>query len=393
MLLGTEKSVFTPGNPTVVILRETTGQKRRVRLSGRCLPFKPLSENVTQVVKTTRNPGSPIKTVQVLGFDPTNADWKGCLDTRYMWDKPAFQTDDGSGTWQTIRTAAAARVYLGDICKQGQELVVTYGPEDFSTTARGMLTVVGFDIQNWQIIDFRLHFEWTGDTELVAPPMLTRTVPDTRSWRDKAQALLDAVTDALDMVDGLYEDYVTDTINQVNSLLLSVSDLTQRIEGMAAKPADTARDLAVLAENVVQSVWNIEAGAVATVAAYQGAIARWEGVASTHVEFLPFMRTPSTPDGADSASAEIASVSAALAIDAAARGVVAQARTLKAQALSFIAPEVRDVYQVRPGDTLRSIAAARYNGAVDNWTLIAAFNDLDSDDLTPGMYLLLPEVS
>ena len=114
------------------IIRELSGDKREVRLTGRALPYRPFHLVGTQRVDATWLPGSSEATLTVLGAaeEPTqiNGKWK----QKYLSqaEKP-FQLDN-----EQVATAQSAIELMNSIRLRGQLVEVTWMAE----TRRGIIT-------------------------------------------------------------------------------------------------------------------------------------------------------------------------------------------------------------------------------------------------------------
>ena len=407
---------FTPGNSGFATITELTGLQRKVTLMGRCLPFDAIPEGYEQAHSITRNAGTPEKTLQVLGFDPKAAEWKGTWDTRYMWNAGMFVlASGGSGAnmaalFAAVNTAWQARDIMLDILRQGQEVLVTYGFDTGAVSLRGLLTAFNTELKNAEIIHWTMRFEWTSDSEVYTTPQVTVAGPNTANWYDKAMAALtnaqstynsnwvrqaeqpfDVANAALNVADGYMQDYVQSTIMGIGALTNQIGALAQKAEGFASAPADMAQQIASLAGQVKQTITDLQAEGLTVAASYGVAARMWVSVATSPLEFMPFTRTPACADSQDTPDAEIGAVSAAIALDGAVKDLLSESLTLGTQGLQYLTGAVKDVVTVGEGDTLRSISTSEY-GTPDNWNLIATVNGIVGDNVTPGMIQLIPEV-
>ena len=430
--MGEGPLVAPATDDTVVTLRELTGQQRTIRLSGRALPFAPMTEKFEHTVAMTKIPGSSERTAHVLGFNPGEQDWEGRWDTRYMNGAPLFEIADTSGQlWQTVNTAMMAHAILLDVLCQGQQVEVSYGASQSGgygvspyMTLRGFVTRVEFPIHNWWVIEFKVHFEWTS-LGAVSAPSAGASPPDTSSWADKATAAMNAAMDGFDgiqaaydatvgaqltnvnnvlatanavvaKVDGLYNGIVLNTLQQIATMQQQIATLANEVETLAGEPADMARSIAILAGNVWQTAWDIETNAVALMAQYREAGEAWQNAyPPSKTEFLPFVwnsDATTSPDSTDTADQEVTQIQSAMAVAMAMRDLLTECQKLKQAALKYANPTLKCVYPVKDGDSLRSVSVAQY-GVPDNWLQIAAANGLLRDDLSGVQYLKIPAVT
>ncbi len=389
-------SEFGPGNDMVITISELTGELRQIRLSGRCLPNAPLEEPMEQAVKIIRYAGAVEKTIQVLGFDPKDADWKGKWDASFMYGDPYFQyNDNNTGGFTHIRSAAQARKIAGGMLKQGQLLEVLYGPEGVETRVRGILSRAKFLLHNFVTIEWEMHFDWQSDTTVNAAPSVTQSAPDATGWSEDMQNLIGDLEGAMAFVDNAYRTGLNDALGVLNTMLDLINDVVDFAVSLATLPARAARDIADMCAKVLGTFDDLKEKFLSIGAAYGTAQDAWDRLGSSDVsDEAPAMRAGQREAaGANRADYEVAAVDAAQAFEESVRVVRARCRELAAQAAAYLAPKIKAIYQVQPGDSLYSIAAAFFAGNVDRWMDIADANGLESDSLFGVVALIIPEVT
>jgi LysM repeat protein len=383
--------------PTAFSIQETTGRRRLVRLTARCLPFRPVDLTARQRMKIEYYPGSTEAVAQVFGPHHTDLTVKGILLARYMNpDGPSggggFDYEEPGSKTQHILTPEHGRKILLDMCRSGQEVVVKWGRENFETVQRGLIEAVRFPEHRPQRIEWEIHFEWIADSELKPQEKFPAPKPKAKSLLDSLQDMLDAAKEVLDETKGAYKDYITQPVAKLAAMVQQVDDLLDEVAIIAALPAQTAKSILLTAQQVKQDVWDIQASALALRAQYAAVADEWAATGDS-IDFLPWTSTQGKPAGEQSSAATQAKLAVQQkSLTQGQHKLLATAQQVSDAAAQYIVSDYLDVYMVKDGDTLRKVSILYY-GTQDHWQDVAECNDLAGDDLSVGMFLVIPAVA
>jgi len=345
-------------------IQELSGNARRLVLTGRALPRRPMEFSGTMRADITWYPGNPEATVQMLGAgeDPTTV--TGKWSTRYIQGS-LFALLDG----KVLQSAEELADKVDDIRRKGQLVEVAW----FSRIRRGYISKFA---QNWLYptdVEWSIEFTWISQGDKTAPAVVSsggnvsairkqiatqaaaaKTVSDTaKKTFPAAAALLGALKDGAAALQGV-ADKVNETVNKVAQAILPIEDATRRAAAqMDTLIAAVANPLGALASVVPREF--VDGIAIARVTAGQ-ALAAHNAVRQGTKVFR----------------------------DSQYLGAV-QRETL----LKRIDGQVLMPYIAREGDDLRTVAKMVY-GSADDWRKIASFNDLTSSELASGQRIFIP---
>jgi len=371
--------------PSTVTICEVTGQKRKIVLSCRCLPFQGVETNSLLRHKITYYPGATEATAQVFGPDHTGLTLHGMWNTRYM-DEKAFVFSANNVMERKVTTAEEGRKILTGIWKAGQQVSVAWGSEPYVQYGRGLLVEAKFNENRPQDIGWELIFKWVSDTEINAKISVQKDIPSTKSLLDKLKKLVNDANEFLDSVEGAYKEYVLGTVNQTNTMINDVFALAERVEDIAALPATFAKSIAIVAGNVKQGLVDVQTNAIWVAAQYDTVGTAWQELGGS-CAWTPWNANGDSPS--DDLDTQVMLCLRAIDQDQYHRQVAAAAQRLLDRAKTMMEPEVLDICLVKHGDTLRRISMTYY-GTQDQWQALADYNDLETDVLTAGMVLLIP---
>jgi nucleoid-associated protein YgaU len=375
--------------PTSFVIRETTGRKRTVTMSGRCLPFRPVPLSTQQRSKITYYPGATEATAQVFGPHHTDLEVTGLLLTRYMASDVCFFLEEPGSAGEIVDTAERAREVLNDLCRSGQEVVVSWGQEPFGVIQRGLVRSVKFPEESPYRIAWEMAFDWIADTELhVAPLLPAADQPAGEGLLDQIDSAINTAQSVLTDLQDAYREYVVQTMRRIDTTRSKVAGLVAQAADLAAKPAQAASNALLMAQSVKQDLVDTQTAAIQTAGAYTTIARIWQATGH-NLAFTPWTATRDRP-GDDSGEQTISAVQAA-EMDRSRRAMRWQAYVVETQARASMTNPIRDVYVVVAGDTLRRIST-RYYGTPDRWQDLADYNGISTDELTAGMVVLIPEV-
>jgi len=390
--------------PTSFSIREVTGRQREIVLTGRCLPFRPVVDSTKQRMKVEYYPGATEAVAQVFGPNHTDQSISGIFLTRYMNDEAHFvYSEIGQGfsfqghnasianasTVATVRTAEHAKKILQDVCKAGQEVIVTWGVEPYTNVNRGLVRGCTFKTHQAQRIEWEVEFEWVADSEATVLKIPFPTPePDPKSLYDKLSDFIDKVQEGINDLGDAYNEYVVQNLRKLNTTLDRVNNLVQAGVGLAAKPAQFARDVLVTCQNVKQDIVDTQNTMLDIAAQYRNVGTEWKALAGG-MSFMPWSSTAEKPD--DSADEQTRAALLSMEVDRLLNESLWQANVLSVYAESLIVPTVIDIYTAKTGDTLRKVSM-KYYGTPNRWQDIADYNGITSDNLAAGDVVIIPAV-
>ncbi len=389
--LGSEPDRLATG--ATFSIEEVTGRKRRVEMTGWCLPVRPVTLSVQQRLRITYYPGATEASAQVLGPHHTDMTVSGILLARRMGEEGAgyFRLAEG-GTVEVIKTPERARAVLADLCRSGQEVIVRWGDqgEAQSVTQRGFVRAARFQEHAPQRIEWELEFEWVADTAFKPRLEFPKPPPDEKSLWQSLQDAVAAVDAVMSDLNDAYTQYVTQTIRKLNTLIDQVGGLAQKALDLAAKPAQFARSVAATCENVLQTVLEVQQEAVLLVGQYREVADAFARLGRGSIEWMPITAGAARGAATDhSVGTQAEAAVASAAVQAALRDARYEAVRLRKEAQRFAEPAIRALHLCREGDSLRRIAT-RYYGTPDRWQDIADINGLPGDEVRAGEVLLIP---
>lgn len=374
---------------TTVTITELTGEKRKIEVTARCLPFAPVEHGLTQRHRKVTYPGATEATLQVFGPDVPDLRLNGRWATRYMDQERLFLLTV-KGAVEHVRHAERARVVFTDVCRQGQQVEVAWGSGDYDVVLRGLVARVGFTEQAPQSIGWELILVSVADSRYTQrPPVAVKQAPKTKSLYQDVEGLINEINNVVKDLNAAYREYVLGTLGKVNKVLGQLGDLAKAGIGIAALPAQAARSALVVVGNVRQTLVDVENEVMGLVCQYEAVAADARQVFTSRMAWTGLGSGIShADDSAMAARRELAMMNLLRQVRAVRYGVDQYSR----QMATYLMPAYRGIHFVKAGETLRSVATLHY-GRADQWIQIADANALRSDELHVGMVLLLPEVA
>jgi hypothetical protein len=350
---------------TPFTIEERSGDKRHVVLTGRALPYRPLSLSGTQRNTVEWYTGNPIGVLQVYGAkeEPTtiNGQWKDVF-----LGAAAYATVDGD----TISTVTELSDVIDDIRVKGQEVKVTW-------LDRVRFGVLSRFTQKWftgHDLEWEIEFTWIAKDDVTL-----QTIPFTSS------------TAASD---------IADTPNQIDAVTSQLTPaqagFSTAFDSAAQGPVDDIDEQTLIVLDLVDELFD----AVAQVAQYAtttpDAQRRVSGVLDG-IKLEASGERDLWQDEADGARLNIGGTFGDVLADRASirqqAAVSDQAAVLAAaqqkQILATIQSQVLAVFQARQGDDLRRVSTLYY-GTPDGWQGLMLYNELRDDVLDAGQTVVVP---
>lgn len=362
-------------------IKELTGDRREVRLSGRALPYRPFTlEGGHRQVKTWY-PGSPVATQQALGADEADCELRGTWKDRFISDQVELTTP-GLGTEQTsavtvngapVRNVVDLTILIDDIRRKGQIVELEW----MHTVRRGMLTRFK---QSWHTIhdcEWEMEFSWQSQGDEARIRSVAREVDKSEisaqlsaagaSLTDSGNAIAFGTAD----VDAGFRSEFEDALRAAEDAIIDIEDsVAQFTDGIGAPIDASRRILGILQEatDAAQRTIDVSYSRVAAAVYF-----------ATSVDHLIAVGVGRT----------VAAGTAQLLIATSARDVQHLAAAHGDRLARNIESDIDQVVIARQGDDLRDIAR-RVWGSVDDWIDILHYNFLRDSRLTAGQIIIVP---
>lgn len=288
---------------SALIIRELTGDKRALTLTGRALPYRGVAFASEMRAEFSWYPGNPEATVQVLGAKENETVLRGMWKDRFLADRSLVQTGTipgaaafdlrppaqvsfrGGLSTSPLLTAMDLVKQVNDIQRSGQLLEVTWD----EIGRRGILTKFVHTWQNRRDVEWEMTFQWVNQAEDAAASVFTVEI-DVRdvgaSWADQlaqlqaaAQAPFASIQEFTDAVRAGVNQ-VKQGVNAINSTVAGVVGTVQGATGALLAPIAAARSVL----GVVQTLKDAARTLVTTIETFPDAVAAGlEGLANQAV--------------------------------------------------------------------------------------------------------------
>ncbi len=265
-----------------MIITELSGERRRILLLGRGLPYRPIAWGGNMRVKTTWYQGNPVATQQVLGPDLDPTVMEGKWKDRFM-----FGAEVGNGAFtnaitvnddpQAVRSAEEAVALFHDLRRSGNKLRVVWGPE----TREGILVFFEAKYDRLQDVAWSAEFEWSSEGESetraieepvgsddllgsinslddllgfspedVAKQFNAQLLDSVESMREATGSIFGALR-AVNTVLGTPQSVVGSISSAANSIRLEATEEIQRLRESPVVGADGAMEVALRASSLM----------------------------------------------------------------------------------------------------------------------------------------------
>lgn len=340
------------------VIRELTGSRREVRLTGRALPHRPAAFGGTQANVQTWYPGNNVATLQVLGARESNLHLTGRWASSKLVGAVALTGfDDIPSDGGTILAEDLVKVF-NRLRIAGNTLEVMWGPE----VRRGILATFDPSYQRVEDVDWTMEFVWSqrGDEQpsrAAAPENPVQTT----------QAAMNAVSDvAAQEPPGLVANAVSAVRAGVGTLRRGISTFTQtvsQIQTTAEVASARVQQLQSITETVVNTGRAIRKGSLD----------------------LPYTALLPIDDVVQVLRAE----NWRMDLGRNTRRTQSAAVRGRNDVARRAVPGYLAIVTLRENQTLRSLANDYY-GSADAWTTIADANDIVGSYAAPGTVLVIP---
>lgn len=352
-------------------------------LTGRALPYRPITLEGTQELEVVWYPGFPQATAQALGPHEEKTTIKGFWKDRFLQyaagDAPIAEFR-GSG----VDSAAQLIEDADSIRRLGYMVEVTWQ----NVKRIGFITKL---TQSWHTIhdcEWEMEFTWTGREEV----FIQSNLPPVQNYTDYANRLTTALVDS-----GAYQS-ITAGITRLNSAVATANSATQ--------DAATAMSLALgQIANATQALVNLSQNVATVAQAGAGAVSQATGILSglsrsytiiadamdrnaSAIKF-GYSQAALYRTGGNTFAAQLAADTEYSNATSALRGLAQESTALAQQSKTTETPAPDWIYVASDGDDLRRVATLYY-GDPAAWVFLAEYNGLSSSLLVAGQQVNVP---
>jgi hypothetical protein len=392
------------------VIQEVGG--RRIVLSGRALPYRPLKFQGTQQLEQTWYPGYDRATVQVLGPHEENTTINGMWKDRFLAQYavgyyggiPSPQQSPIMSDESPITTTADAVRVFDEIRRSGLPINVSWG----SVARRGYLRSFSHTWTTEQDCEWEMEFLWSSNEstgfEFVQP---TQNIPILTTDVSNIVKTVVAQPDPVPIVPGWF-DVVRSRIGSVASQVTDIN--TQFANGVLSIPQASRQMSALLGSTITETnaflnslsatgldVLGVYSSLASTVGSFTAvptifqqqwsSIVGGAGVATSSLAVS--LSDPSPTDILVNTTTQSVCIQTA-------KGWVGQLQDMKTQIDAGLNPDPLAYYVVKQGENLRGISNSIY-GTPDRWTDIRDANKdkipsttTPDSDIAEGTILVLP---
>lgn len=365
-------------------ITERDGQKRKLVLAGRALPFKQsgISFGIKQRSTTTFYAGNPIGSRQVFGPTLNGMELSGSWSDRWLGQV----TDDGINvTAQAVAEIDGFQVasladldaYLESLCGSGIELELKWAHK----VRVGTLEEYEGTFRTIHELEWKMSFQWLSRGETAPPATLVTSNPGDQlaKWADQADELEAAVAPTTLQA---FSDAVLGIVADVNGAVAAINDYVDQVTQFTAQvlsPAEVVLALAAALEGVKTAAKRLLNTVTiqidrALVQAPASIVAVGQGL------------NPDTIGDGLAAAAWLRGLKDA------ARATRDAAAQEQQERLAQADQRLLDIYVAKDGDDLRAVSVFEY-GTPEEWRRLMTFNGLSSSRLEMGQVVMVPQLS
>ncbi len=363
------------------VIRELSGDKRTLKLTGRALPYRPFVLDGSQRNTIEWYPGSPVGTLQVYGAKEEattiTGQWKDVFLGEGGHSPYAVieQGELGLGSFSISTVRELANV-VDEMRRMGGEVEVTW----LDQARRG---IVDRFVQKWHTghdLEWEMTFAWISQGESQSDvPVLDDLASDITDISNRVQVEVDGVlADAADVANAgsrfavifrslttvgsriqAFTDELTDAVAQLVGTLGSGGDALRKVAGILDGLKIEAEFIIELVDSSIDS-FAMDQGGVSAINAVERS---WGSILSIR---------------ADARKRKDAAVRLR---NLAAREQLRLIRTIDSTVIR--------VFQAREGSDLRNVSQEFY-GTADAWQGLMAYNNFRTSALVAGQVVFVP---
>ncbi len=229
---------------TALVMKQLSGRRRTVVLTGRALPYRGLQLGVEQRHVKTELPLSNVAPLQMLGVNYPNTTIEGRWVQEYI-QTGTYASVDGVG----LVTTRQLEQLFHDMVAEGQLLSVSWDTQN----RIGILAKFTPTWDRAAICKWSAEFVWQSRGTSpdyrpvgVAPSPFGRQL----SWLDKALAGVKGALAALDTAQGVW-DSMRYTLNTIGQIITTAQDVIRSSAKLVTTPVELARRVLTLMTQIV----------------------------------------------------------------------------------------------------------------------------------------------
>lgn len=369
------------------------GTNYSLTLTGRALPYRPMSWEGTQQIEVVWYPGFPNATAQPLGPHESTSTFKGFWKDRFLGIVVAQQVPV-QWNGQNVGLTADAIDYADSLRRLGTQLRVTWTPAG-GEGGLGAVQRIGYLTrfsQTWHTphdCEWEMEFTWTGRDDApirseTPTPVNYQTAANELATRTNALgAATSAVTRGLSSAAASVAGFNQQVGDVIEQNLGQVANATQALVSLSANVAQTIQ----LPANTLSQAGGIFGGLGRS---YTQIARSFESSTSDSIASIKALGAlPAQLSGQTEQTREFA---AALQFHETASGYRNLAQTSQEwvdQTAALQTPQPDFIYVASEGDDLRRVATAYY-GDPSAWVFLAEYNGLVSSLLVAGQQVKVP---
>jgi hypothetical protein len=396
------------------VIQEVGG--RRIVLSGRALPYRPLKFQGTQQLEQTWYPGYDRATVQVLGPHEENTTVNGMWKDRFLGTRQLAVTEFVPGyayVNDEAYTETSRLVELFDgIRRSGVQLDVSWGP----VARRGYLRSFSHTWTTEHDCEWEMEFLWSSNetipsTSEQASKVEVSVLPDSIKAARAAIGIGEAVFPQNSPAYKLTPSWYQDIQLRMASISSSISSVSSQASSLGQPLSQTSRQVSALIGSLVTEslaiinqasstgldVLGVANSIGSTVGSFQSLPILFMQQWSQVVQGAGVTMASLNPSETDPTSV-LSSVFYQSEAQRLARAQVRLLQDLQSQINASLEPVPDTFYVTRDGDNLRGISTLFY-GTPGRWTEIQEKNKEaladynESSNVPAGLVLTIPGVN
>lgn len=364
---------------TSFVIRELTGDKRRLVLRKRALPYRPFELSGTQRNTVDWYPGSPIGTLQVYGAKEEPTTISGAWKDKFISEHLRLDSNNASAFWvsddaqeiiQFIDDVRQLVKLVDDIRRKGQEVEVTW----LDQARRGIMDRFTARWQTGHDVDWEMGFVWSSQAESF------NEIP-----------VVDAGTGRLI---GDLPNEMQDRLNTVGDTTSVVPSAGDRFSDIGAQLGAVAANLQDFVDGLADAVTSVGDDVATPIVGLKRVAGILDGIKLEADQYID--TAENAVDGATLDLGAILSFGKLLSVRANVRESADAATDMRNLAASRqyelirrITADVIRVFQARDGMDLRTVSTQFY-GTPDEWRSLMVFNNLLSSGLVAGQVVFVP---
>lgn len=366
---------------TINTLDRTTSS--RLVLTGRALPYRPITLEGTQELEVVWYPGFPQATAQALGPHEEKTTIKGFWKDRFL-QAVDVGTAPAQLDGQDVNSAADLIEAADTFRRLGYQVQVQW-----QTVQRiGFITRLS---QSWHTehdCEWEIEFTWTGRQE----SNIKSTLPPVQNYTDFANRLTTALLES-----GAYQS-ITAGLNTLNSAVATVNSVTQdfgtAISLALGQIANATQALVNLSQNVATAA-QLGAGAVSQATGLLSGLSRSYTIIADALDRnestikAGYAQSALYATGGNTFSSQLVADTQFSQTTSTLRGLARQTTEWAQQSQAVENPAPDFIYVAGQDDDLRRVATLYY-GDPAAWIRLAEYNGLSSSLLVPGQQVNVP---